>query len=834
MSNFTPTLGNYTELQPFRFWCQKVLPLVYDDSLSYYELLCKVVDYLNTTMADVDTLHDDVTNIATALAQLEEYVNEYFDNLDLTAEINDKLDEMASDGTLSAMITPLVPDIVTDWLDDHFIPSAPAIDNTLTISGAAADSKVTGDYIFPMHYTYTSSRSGVPKYNGYYSNAGAFVPNNSYYATGITEIKDNYAIRKTGDVNSTLILYDINKNKLAAYTYAAPIEALLVKQLYNAVYFAFWSNADDFEVIETNYFNGYLANNDTYVLNAELYISNFIDLDKLNTVRNNNEDSVTVHYYDSSKYYIGTFFTSDDKFVKLHSTESAKYARYFCTQKLSAFYDSFDGVIEKVNGFIDNNGAFNDNNSYICSGFINVDKLYSYTLYNDANYHVHLYDEDLEQILTYTITEAGTYFVKQACKYVRIWCAAEYDFDVNLSGRLNFLQFPVSYVNEYITNTGGTVQNKNYHATNYLPCGDIKYIKSDNGGSEYNIGVDYFNEDLTFAAWETVNRSGFTTVKPYAYCRIWCNNLIDFDVIRKTYKKNVVVFGDSWSDNNPDHTSYVKWTSLIKDDCDITVYAQNGSSISGNTPAYMENGNVKGQVDAFLANPVPCDTVIFFGGINDYRNSVTKETLLTDLLSRITEVKTAVPSARIIYISNQQIFIPKNQIDYFNYVVDGARLNGVEAFTSFGWIYRSNFISDNIHPNNDGYKRIYANIKSILNGGTPETVVSSIDFASTADLNGVVITLKESWINNRPVYVASATVYTAGLNKSYNYSFSSGILSCYPTTLLLYKKTPAALPPTFTYFELNTSAADYAMITTAAFTIKTPSANAGTYETQNY
>lgn len=31
----------------FDFWCQKVLPLVYDDSLSYYEVLCKVVDKLN-------------------------------------------------------------------------------------------------------------------------------------------------------------------------------------------------------------------------------------------------------------------------------------------------------------------------------------------------------------------------------------------------------------------------------------------------------------------------------------------------------------------------------------------------------------------------------------------------------------------------------------------------------------------------------------------------------------------------------------------------------------------------------------------------------------------
>ena len=30
-----------------RFWCNKVLPLVYDDSLSYYEVLCKVVAKIN-------------------------------------------------------------------------------------------------------------------------------------------------------------------------------------------------------------------------------------------------------------------------------------------------------------------------------------------------------------------------------------------------------------------------------------------------------------------------------------------------------------------------------------------------------------------------------------------------------------------------------------------------------------------------------------------------------------------------------------------------------------------------------------------------------------------
>lgn len=97
MNSFTPT-------KPFRFWCQKVLPLVYDDSLSYYELLCKVVDYLNKTMEDVETLHGDVTNLHTAYEELQSYVNNYFSTLDVQEEIDNKLDQMANDGTLNILL----------------------------------------------------------------------------------------------------------------------------------------------------------------------------------------------------------------------------------------------------------------------------------------------------------------------------------------------------------------------------------------------------------------------------------------------------------------------------------------------------------------------------------------------------------------------------------------------------------------------------------------------------------------------------------------------------------------------------------------------------------
>ena len=34
-------------IEKLKFYCQKILPLVYDDSLSYYETICKVAAKLN-------------------------------------------------------------------------------------------------------------------------------------------------------------------------------------------------------------------------------------------------------------------------------------------------------------------------------------------------------------------------------------------------------------------------------------------------------------------------------------------------------------------------------------------------------------------------------------------------------------------------------------------------------------------------------------------------------------------------------------------------------------------------------------------------------------------
>lgn len=69
----------------FKYWCQKVLPAVYDDSLSYYELLCKVSNKLNE-LVDVDNVQSD------AIKELQEKLDEFLAG-EYDPYIEQKIDE---------------------------------------------------------------------------------------------------------------------------------------------------------------------------------------------------------------------------------------------------------------------------------------------------------------------------------------------------------------------------------------------------------------------------------------------------------------------------------------------------------------------------------------------------------------------------------------------------------------------------------------------------------------------------------------------------------------------------------------------------------------------
>lgn len=89
---------------PFIYYCQKVIPLAFDESLSYYEQLCHLTAKIKEVIDEQNIEGQAIEELQNKYLLLVDYVDHYFDNLDVQEEINNKLDEMALDGTLENLI----------------------------------------------------------------------------------------------------------------------------------------------------------------------------------------------------------------------------------------------------------------------------------------------------------------------------------------------------------------------------------------------------------------------------------------------------------------------------------------------------------------------------------------------------------------------------------------------------------------------------------------------------------------------------------------------------------------------------------------------------------
>ena len=65
------------DLPYFKFWCQKVIPLVYDDSLSYYEVLCKVVEYINGLIDSDKEIVGEIDKLKADMMTVQEWIDSF-------------------------------------------------------------------------------------------------------------------------------------------------------------------------------------------------------------------------------------------------------------------------------------------------------------------------------------------------------------------------------------------------------------------------------------------------------------------------------------------------------------------------------------------------------------------------------------------------------------------------------------------------------------------------------------------------------------------------------------------------------------------------------------
>lgn len=91
---------DYKNLSPFKWFVLENFPFIEADfdSLTEWQLFCKIGKEINKIINSENTLGTQMENVTNAFIDLQNYVNNYFDNLDVQEEINNKLNEMVEDG----------------------------------------------------------------------------------------------------------------------------------------------------------------------------------------------------------------------------------------------------------------------------------------------------------------------------------------------------------------------------------------------------------------------------------------------------------------------------------------------------------------------------------------------------------------------------------------------------------------------------------------------------------------------------------------------------------------------------------------------------------------
>lgn len=94
-------------LRPFTKFCMSIgaIPSSYLNSLSYYETLLWLINFLEKTIIPaMENSFDAITELQELYIELKNYIDNYFNTTDFQQQINNKLDEMAENGTLANII----------------------------------------------------------------------------------------------------------------------------------------------------------------------------------------------------------------------------------------------------------------------------------------------------------------------------------------------------------------------------------------------------------------------------------------------------------------------------------------------------------------------------------------------------------------------------------------------------------------------------------------------------------------------------------------------------------------------------------------------------------
>ena len=156
----------FKNLTPFKWIVLENFPFIEDDfdSLTEWQLFCKIGKEINKIIDSQNNVGTEMEIVSNQFITLQNYVNNYFDNLDVQEEINNKLNEMAQDGSLAKIINQeIFSDLNTKItnLQDEINDIKTDKKTMIVIGDSFSNSAQSGT---PLWYTYVSNALNLNVY----------------------------------------------------------------------------------------------------------------------------------------------------------------------------------------------------------------------------------------------------------------------------------------------------------------------------------------------------------------------------------------------------------------------------------------------------------------------------------------------------------------------------------------------------------------------------------------------------------------------------------------------------------------------------------------------
>lgn len=131
--------NNYTDMKnltPFKLCVLQNFPFIEADfdAVTNYQLLCKVVEYLNKVIDNNNKQNNNITQLEQNFITLYNYVKDYFDNLDVQNEINNKIDELITTGEFNSFLSGIYTPEMFGAKGDGVTDDTEAIQKALTFN----------------------------------------------------------------------------------------------------------------------------------------------------------------------------------------------------------------------------------------------------------------------------------------------------------------------------------------------------------------------------------------------------------------------------------------------------------------------------------------------------------------------------------------------------------------------------------------------------------------------------------------------------------------------------------------------------------------------------